>query len=308
MFFKRKNSNSRNSETRGLSVSTEDLLQQQKFLNYLQIKNNLETSTLSGEIKSALKGRGMELEEVRAYAFGDDIRDMDWRVTARKSEPFTKVYHEEKDREITVLVDMSATMVFGTKNELKTVSAAKIAALLGWYALKNKDRFGALIFDGESSHYFKPQNNRQNLISVFNSIAQASKKVLKHSIKGDISDALKTLQIHQKGHGIIFILSDFSQVDFEKFKQITALAKRNKVCCINIFDVLEEIAPISGEYAAEYAEQRIQFDSSPDNFKRAYQQYFADKRNNLRQNCRKFAVRYVEIRTDIPVYKQLRLM
>ena len=132
MLFKRKK-NQQNSD-KGLSVSLEDMLKQQNYLSYLQIKNNTATSALSGEIKSALKGKGMELEEVRAYTYGDDIRDMDWRVTARKSEPFTKVYHEEKDREITVLIDMSESMVFGTKNELKTVSAAKISALLGWYA------------------------------------------------------------------------------------------------------------------------------------------------------------------------------
>ena len=300
--------NKENSKSEALSVSLETLIKQQKYLPFLQIKNNLETSTLSGEIKSALKGRGMELEEVRSYAYGDDIRDMDWRVTARKSEPFTKVYHEEKDREITVMIDMSASMVFGTRNELKTVSAAKIAALLGWYALKNKDRFGVLIFDGESSHYFKPQNNRKSLISIFKFIADISEKVLKNSAKGDISEALKTLQIHQKGHGIIFILSDFSQIDFEKFKQIAALAKNNKVCLINIFDVLEEVAPPSDEYLAQYETQTLSFDSSPEDFKREYQKYFSSKRDALRQNCRKFSCKYVEIRTDIPVYKQLRLM
>ena len=184
---------------------------------------------------------------------------------------------------------MSASMVFGTRNELKTVSAAKIAALLGWYALKNKDRFGALIFDGENSHYFKPQNNRQNLTAIFKMMAQTSEKVLKKSAKGDISQSLKVLQIHQKGHGIIFILSDFSQIDVEKFKQIAALAKRNKVCLINIFDVLEEVAPPSAEYSAEYGTESLQFNSSPENFKRTYQQYFAGKREFLRQSCRKFS-------------------
>ena len=306
MLFRRKKNKS--VTDKGLSVSLEDMLEQQNYLSYLQIKNNTATSALSGEIKSALKGKGMELEEVRAYTYGDDIRDMDWRVTARKSEPFTKVYHEEKDREITVLIDMSESMVFGTKNELKTVSAAKIAALLGWYALKNKDRFGALVFDGENSHYFKPQNNRQNLISVFKAISEISKKVLTDNKKGDISTALKLLQLHRKGQGIIFILSDFKQIDVEKFKQIAALAKNNKVCCVNIFDVLEEVAPQSGEYSVEYNKQVLDFDSAPEYFKQVYRQYFADKRETLRKNCRKFSCKYVEIRTDIPVYKQLRLM
>lgn len=308
MFFKRKNSENKNTEMQGLIVSVDDLLKQQKYLPYLKLPNAKITSSLSGEVKSAFKGRGIELEEVRAYAFGDDIRDMDWRVTARKSEPFTKIYSQEKDREVTVLVDMSATMVFGTKNELKTVSAAKITALLGWYALQNKDRFGALIFNGETSQYFKPQNNRQNLIAIFKALEKTSAEVLKTSIKGDISTALKTLQIHQKGQGIIFILSDFSSIDKQKFEQIAALSKQNRIYCINIFDILEEIAPPDGEYAAEFGAQKLEFDSSPESFKLAYQKHFAAKRENIRRNCRKFSCKYIEIRTDIPLFKQLQII
>lgn len=308
MIFKRKNPNNENAPAKGLSVSVEELLKQQNYLPYLKLPNAKITSSLSGEVKSAFKGRGMELEEVRAYAYGDDIRDMDWRVTARKSEPFTKVYSQEKDREVTVLIDMSATMVFGTKNELKTVSAAKIAALLGWYSLQNKDRFGALIFDGKTLQYFKPQNNRQNLTAIFKALEKTSENVLKNTEKGDISAALKILQIHQKGQGIIFILSDFSSFDKQKFEQIAALAKHNRLYCLNIFDVLEEVAPPSDEYTAEYGAQKLTFDSSPEAYKLAYQQYFASKRNTLKQNCRKFSVQYAEIHTDLPVYKQLRLM
>ena len=222
--------------------------------------------------------------------------------------PFTKVYSQEKDREVTVLIDMSATMVFGTRNELKTVSAAKIAALLGWYALQNKDRFGALIFDGKTTQYFKPQNNRQNLTAIFKALEKTSEDVLKNSKKGDISSALKTLQIHQKGQGIIFILSDFSSFNKQKFEQIAALSKHNRLYCLNIFDVLEEVAPPSDEYTAEYEQQKVQFDSSSESYKRAYQQYFAGKRELLRNNCRKFSVQYSEIRTDLPLFKQLRII
>lgn len=308
MLFARKKSTENSAQTKGLSVSLEDLIKQQNYLPYLQLKNMQVTSSLSGDVKSAFKGRGMELEEVRAYAFGDDIRDMDWRVTARKSEPFTKIYTQEKDREVTVLADMSASMVFGTKRELKTVSVAKIAALLGWYALKNKDRFGALIFDGKSSQYFKPQNNRQNLTSVFKALEKTSKAVLTDSAQGDISEALKVLEFHQKGQGIIFILSDFSSFDQQKFKQLAAISKHNRVYCLHIFDVLEEIAPPSNEYTAEYGTQKLTFDSSPDSFKYEYQQYFAKRREFLRKNCHKFSCKYSEIRTDIPVFRQLHLI
>ena len=125
---------------------------------------------MAGDVKSAFKGRGMELEEIRSYAYGDDVRDIDWRVTARKEQPFTKLYAEERDREIYVLLDLSPQMVFGTRHELKSVAAAKIAALLGWMSLENKDRFGCVVYDGQENLFFKPQNNRANMMIMLKKI------------------------------------------------------------------------------------------------------------------------------------------
>ena len=116
MLFFRKNE--KQEEKNGLTVTISELIAQQQYLPYLSRRHNFLTSNQAGDVKSAFKGRGIELEEVRAYNFGDDIRDIDWRVTARKSEPFTKVYAEEKDRIITVVLDLSASMIFGTRHEL----------------------------------------------------------------------------------------------------------------------------------------------------------------------------------------------
>ena len=122
------------------------------YLAYIKRKKRKQTfSCQAGDIKSAFKGRGMEFEEIRAYNLGDDVRDIDWRVTARKEIPYTKLYAEEKDHQIYVWLDLSAPMLFGSKKELKAVTASKIAALLGWLALENKDRFGCIIFC-ESMH------------------------------------------------------------------------------------------------------------------------------------------------------------
>ncbi len=292
----------------GLSVSVQELIAQQRYLPYLNLQKKLLTSNRAGDVKSAFKGRGMELEEVRSYNFGDDVRDIDWRITARKAEPYTKVYAEEKDRVITVVLDMSASMVFGTKNELKTVTASKISALLGWLSLKNKDRFGILIYDGKNSSYFKPQSSHAGLMAVFNKIAQTSEQVLQDSVEGNLADALQQLQFHQKGQGTIFVLSDFYRFDNDKFKNLATLAKRNIIYCIDIFDVLEEVAPISGVYKAEYNGVKTTFDSTSDKFKREYQQYFAQQRENIRKNCQKFSCKYIEIRTDVPIFKQLRVI
>lgn len=296
------------SETEGLYVSVEDLIAQQKFLPYLSLRQNQPTTTRAGDVKSAFKGRGMEIEEVRAYAYGDDIRDINWRITARKSEPFTKLYSEEKDRVITVFLDLTASMVFGTKNELKSVTASKIAALLGWLSIHNKDRFSLLIYDGVQVSYFKPQNNYKNLMVLFNKIAESSQAVLQNSRFGDMAEALKVLEFNQKGQGTIFILSDFYKINNEQFKKIAALSKRNRIYCVHIFDVLEEVAPAGGQYAAVYDGQKVVFDSTSDRFKLEYQRYFALQRENLKKNCQKFLCKYIEIRTDVPIFKQLRLI
>lgn len=133
----------------GLFVTLEELLEQKRYVAYLRaLTRRLATSDQTGDVKSAFKGRGVELEEIRSYTFGDDVRDIDWRVTARKDTPFTKLYAEEKDREIYLLLNLSPEMAFGTRKELKSAAAAKIAALLSWLVLENKDRLGCVILTG----------------------------------------------------------------------------------------------------------------------------------------------------------------
>ena len=308
LWFSAKNKQNENDKLRGLCVTTEDLIVQQKYVPYLSLKPNKLTSNRAGDVKSAFKGRGMEFEEVRAYNLSDDIRDIDWRVTARKDEPYTKVFNEEKDREIIVLLDLSASMVFGTKNELKSVTACKIAALIGWLAVRNKDRFGLLLFDGAEAAYYKAQSNLANLMSIFNRVALKSEEVLGNSEIGDMGKALDLLQYHQKGQGTIFILSDFHDFNQDKFKKIAALSKRNQIYCLNIFDVLEELAPEDGVYAAAYNNEKTVFDTSSGIFKNAYRQQFADNRAVLQKNCQKFHCKYMEIRTDQPYIKQLSLI
>ena len=162
----------------GLSASLEELMEQRKNLARLHQKSKLQPSDMAGEVRSAFKGRGIEMEEIREYTFGDDVRDIDWRVTARKKSPYTKVYAEEKDREIYVLLDLSPSMVFGTRKELKSVTASKAAALIGWMAQENRDRFGAVIYDGREIRTFKSRQNRAHLTAVLKKIAETGRKIL----------------------------------------------------------------------------------------------------------------------------------
>ena len=312
MFFKKKTSSKDNAN--GLSVSIDELIEQKKYLPYIKKRQNNFTSDQAGDIRSAFKGRGMEFDEVRTYGFGDDVRDIDWRVTARKNEPYTKVFSEEKDREVYVVLDLSSYMLFGTKKELKSVAAAKLAALLGWQSMANKDRFGLVLYDGEETRVFKPQNNQKNLMAVFKAISQTSASILASSfaeqkvMKNDIAEPLKFLQYNVKSRAMVFVLSDFKKISSEGLKSLVALTKRCRVYCVNIYDYIEEVPPDSGEYMAEYSGEKLVFDSSLEAFKRTYYNYFLEKRRAMEGFCRKFNCQYLNIRTDRPLYRQLKIL
>jgi uncharacterized protein (DUF58 family) len=311
MFFLNKKSET--TKPNGLSVSLDELVEQKKYLPYIKKHSNNVTSDMAGDIRSAFKGRGMEFEEVRTYGFGDDVRDIDWRVTARKGDVYTKVFSEEKDREVYVVLDLSPYMLFGTKKELKSVSASKIASLLGWQSMANKDRFGLIIYDGVDTKVFKPQSNQKNLMAILKTISETSIKVLekakdKIQPEANISDPLQYLQYSVKNKAIIFVVSDFNNVSETALKTLIYLTKKCRVYCINVYDYIEEISPESGEYKVEYNGEKLVFNSSSKEFKRKYAQYYQKKRKDMDSFCKRFGCHYVNIRTDKPLYKQLKIL
>jgi len=309
MFFKKKEN--LENKNKGLVASIDDLIAQKKYLPYIKKKHiHNFTSEQAGDIRSAFKGRGMEFEEVRKYGFGDDVRDIDWRVTARKNDTYTKVFAEEKDREVYVVLDLSPYMLFGTKKELKSVSASKLAALLGWQSLANKDRFGLILCTGKETKVFKPQSNQKNLMAIFKSISEASTEILHNSEENNsnanLTEALQLLQYTIKSHAMIFIISDFKNM--VAHKALVALTKRCKIYCLDIYDVIEDVPPPSGEYMAEYNGEKLIFDSTPDSFKREYYHYFLEKRRSMENFCKRFGCQYLNIRTDRDLHKQLKIL
>lgn len=294
----------------GLYASLEELLAMRKEAAYMRsLKRRRSFSQQAGDIKSAFKGRGMELEEVRAYSFGDDVRDIDWRITARKEKPYTKVFNEERDHEIWAWLDLSPQMLFGTKRELKSVTAAKIAAMLGWVSLENKDRFGCVIFDGESSYIFKPQNNRAQLMAVLKKISAVSEAVLRQRpvSAANYAKSLKLLEQNVKSRASVFVLSDFNNGSDAERLQLAALSKKSELFLINIFDVLEELPPKSGEYLVQYGGKRLIFDSGAKVYQKDYRAYFAEKRQALKDFCTKFGCRLIEFRTDMEIAQNFKI-
>lgn len=278
-----------------------------RYVPYLKEFKFNQTSGQAGDSRSSFKGRGMEFAEVRAYNYGDDVRDIDWRVTARKNQPFTKLYTEEKDREVYLWLDLSKHMRFGTKKELKSVTAAKTAALLGWYALENKDRLGVLIYDGQKTLVFRPKRAYDNWLAVLKKIESVAEQGLHQNYESEnIVRSLQVLRQNAAKHAIVFMIGSFDADTPEIMSQIQSISKYNEVYAVNVFDVLEDMAPPSGEYLAQYQNEQQLLISCGKVFENNYRQFFAQKRQKIKNFCAKNNCRYREIRTDLPIYKQIR--
>lgn len=294
----------------GLYASLEELMDMRRYASYMQVNSRRRTySAQAGDIKSAFKGRGVEMEEIREYGFGDDVRDIDWRVTARKEKPYTKVYLEERDYEIYVWLDLSPVMMFGSSVELKAVTAAKIAALLGWVSLNNKDRFGCVIFDGRQSWLFKPKHDRSYLAAVFKRIAATGEKALSQTenIDAERKKSLKLLQANLKGKANTFLISSFGGWGDAFDAEIASVAEKSRLFLVDVFDKLEEQAPAAGQYMAEYAGEKLIFDSAPKDYRREYAAYFEKKRVQREQFCHRHGCRMIRFSPDMSFVGGLKI-
>ena len=295
----------------GLFVELDELMNMRKYATYLQQGKKKETySNQIGDVKSAFKGRGIEMDEIREYQFGDDVRDIDWRVTARKEKPYTKLYTEERDREIFAWLDLSSFMLFGSNMELKSVTASKVAALIGWIALSNKDRFGCVIFDGEKSWIFKPGNDRAYLGAIFNKICEISKNILNKNQNNNDErlKSLKLLQANTKNKANVFIISSFYYLGDEYDNILAILAKKTNMFIINIFDKLEEKAPMSGQYMVEYNKDKLLIDTSSKIYKKKYAEYFTSLVKKRENFCNKFSCKIINFSSDMSYIGDLKII
>lgn len=294
----------------GLYAGLNELMDMRRYAAYLQNSRKIKSySAQSGDIKSAFKGRGVEMEEIREYAFGDDVRDIDWRVTARKEKPYTKIYLEERDHEIYVWLDLSPLMLFGSSTELKAVTAAKIAALLGWVSLNNKDRFGCVIFDGRQSWLFKAKNDRAYLAAILKKISETAEKSLFNTkiAADEKARSLKLLQANVKGRASVFLISSFLGWSENFDADMAALAHKSRLFLINVFDKLEEKAPPAGQYLAEYDGKKLLLDSSARAYRREYAAYFAEKRRQRKDFCNRFGCRMIDFSPEMSFIGGLKI-
>jgi len=219
-------------------MNTKELL---KKVRKIEIKTRkLSNNIFGGEYHSAFKGRGMTFSEVRKYQYGDDVRTIDWNVTARYREPYVKVFEEERELTLMLLVDISGSSNFGTRTKLKNEILTEIAATLAFSALNNNDKVGLVLFSNKIELFIAPKKGKIHILRII-------RELLNHestSLKTNISKALEFLSQVQKKKAIIFVLSDF--IDSNYSKSVQLLSKKHDLTGVRIFDLFEKELQKSG--------------------------------------------------------------
>lgn len=219
-------------------MDTKELL---KKVRQIEIKTKRRTNHLFlGEYHSSFKGRGMTFSEVRPYHVGDDVRSIDWNKTAQYSEPYVKVFEEERELSLMLLVDISASQNFGTRKQLKKETVAEICASLAFSALANNDKVGLILFSNEVELFLPPAKGRFHALRIIRELVEFEPK----NEQTNLNKALKFLLQTQKRKSIVFILSDFTENNYTK--SLSTAARKHDVAGIRIYDEKEEILPDIG--------------------------------------------------------------
>lgn len=227
-------------------MDTKELL---KKVRKIEIKTRrLSDHIFSGEYHTSFKGRGMTFSEVRQYQFGDDVRAIDWNVTARYNEPYIKVFEEERELTMMLMVDCSGSQSFGTQNQLKSEVITEIAATMAFSATQNNDKIGLILFSNQIELFIPPKKGKSHVLRIIRELIEFQPK----SRKTDLSQALKFLSGVQKKKAIVFLISDFMTSDYEQTLKIAG--KKHDVTGIRVYDHREETIPNLGMVTMEDAE------------------------------------------------------
>ena len=261
----------------------------------------LVNEVFSGEYHSVFKGRGMSFAEVREYHYGDDIRNIDWNVTARTGSPFVKVFEEERELTVMLLVDVSASGDFGTKQRFKAEVAVELCAALAFSAIKNNDKVGLVIFSDHVEKFVPPRKGRSHVLRVL-------RELLYHRPVGrgtDIGAALEYLAHVQRKRAVTFLVSDFRDEGFER--ALAVAGRRHDLVAVRLGDARELEIPPLGLLELEDPEsgERIVVNTSSRVFRSTFRSVNAAKREALDRSLRRSRVDVIDITTGEPWVKPL---
>jgi len=307
--FKRSNTSQKN-ETKpafnaGTHISAPQLIALQQQARKLDLNRQAYAkAATTGAHRSRFRGRGMDYQESRIYQAGDDIRNMDWRVTARSGKPHTKLYQEERERPVVFLVDFNASMFFGSSQYLKSVVAAKVAAMLAWSVAAKGDRIGALLIN-KVHHELPPKMGKRGALQLIRELVKFSdpQKGLAgangaSAEKNNFNDELKRLRHLARPGTLIVLISDFYKINEETQHHLRRLSQHNDLLAIQIVDPLELTPPPPDRYIVNDGGERSGvLNTRSKKGKQQYQDYFTQHHSKVAELMRRQNIAHIQLST-----------
>ncbi|HLT63402.1 MAG TPA: DUF58 domain-containing protein [Pseudohongiella sp.] len=299
-------------QVKGAVVSLQDLLLQRyaaRTMEYFSHKRSV--AGISGLHQSKIRGRGIDFEEFRPYQAGDDIRTIDWRVTARIGKPFTKVFREERERPVLIAVDQSMPMFFGSHTAFKSVVAAQAAAIFCWLAIENGDRVGGLVYADEEFSLVRPKRSRRSALHLLNQIQLANADLIRRAQlprpdnTGSLATALGRIRRITKPGSTLYVISDFSTIDEAGFQYLYQMSLHNNVVCVFVYDELEEDLPLPGYYNITDGNEKGTLNTYSKKARDTYRSLFQNRLDTLQAELNKLKIPLLTIRTDQPVVERI---
>lgn len=290
-------------------MTTTDII---KKVRHVEIRTRkLVTESVTGAYHSSFKGRGMDFEEVREYAFGDDVRSIDWNVSARMDKPFIKVYREERELTLMLLIDLSASGIFGSVEQSKRERAAEIASVLAFSATRNNDKVGLLLYTDDLEHYIPPKKGRRHILRVIRDILFFEPEGRGTNHKA----ALDYLNRVQPRKAVVFLVSDFLDshasdhgLDTQVFNALALTNQRHDLISIALTDPRERELPNVGLITLEDAEtgEMVELDTGSRTVRDRYQKQAAERHADFTSGMRKKGLEWIEASTEGPYLPALR--
>lgn len=267
-------------------------------------------SILNGRHASRMRGRGLNFEELRSYVAGDDIRTVDWKASARAGEPQVRVYTEERDRPVWLVVNQRQSMFFGSRERTKSVTAAEVAALAAWRVLGAGDRIGAMILDDHDIVTIRPQRSRDQVMRVLGAVVDKNQKLRADNPQtanpGMINEALRRLLPLAAHDCLICLIGDGSGVDEETQELVTRINAHNDCMFVMVYDPMEAVLPRAGRLTASDGEQHMTFDSSNCKLQADFAADFDERLTWLKKLSLRQSIPLLSIDTVEPVAAQIR--
>ncbi len=286
------------------SITTAGLIALSQKSRALSLKSGMISAVQSGDYQSAFKGRGMEYDESRLYQAGDDIRNIDWRVTARTGKAHTKLFCEERERPVHIWIDFRAPMFFATRGKFKAVVAAELASLFAWTANQQGDRVGGAVFSDTIHHELKPQRGKSAVLRLIKHMVEhpawKQSDIVEDQQQAMLRSLINLRRMTRPG-SLVILLSDFRGFDEQSSSHLIRLRQHNEVIMVHIYDWLEEFLPPAGHYRITNGEQELEFDTHNKELIADHSNKFKSHQKYLLKTAQSCHANFLSCRTeDIP--------